>query len=188
MFGIDDIFLLAVPEMFAAAEGAAAITTAAEVAAAAEAAATAAAAAEAAAAATTAAEAATAAQTATGIMQAAPAAEIAALPANQVAALGPETAYSELMQSVNSFTPETSMLSPQSTQLAGPLPSSSITQPIDAPLNSLAQVQAAPSNMAPGIDSLGTQPESYGTSFTPNQSVLSRADLIVQLTFLMQII
>ena len=49
MFGIDDIFLLAVPEMFAAAEGAAAITTAAEVAAAAEAAATAAAAAEAAA-------------------------------------------------------------------------------------------------------------------------------------------
>jgi hypothetical protein len=164
MFGIDDIFLLAVPEMFAAAEGAAAITTAAEVAAAAEAAATAAAAAEAAAAATTAAEAATAAQTATGIMQAAPAAETAALQASP-----------ELMQSVANFTPETSMFSPQSTQLAGSMPADASTA-----LNPLPQVQAAPSNMAPGIDSLGTQPESYDTSFTPNQSVSPNGSLGTQ--------
>jgi hypothetical protein len=170
MFGIDDIFLLAVPEMFAAAEGAAAITTAAEVAAAAEAAATAAAAAEAAAAATTAAEAATAAQTATGIMQAAPAAETAALQASP-----------ELMQSVANFTPETNMFSPQSTQLAGPLPSSSITQPIDAPLNSLAQVQAAPSNMAPGYESLGTQPGGpYSTANLSNANNIASESLGTQ--------
>jgi hypothetical protein len=158
-------------EATTAAVTAAEIAAAAEAAAIAEAAATAAAAAEAAAATTAAAQAATATEAATGIMQAAPAAETAALQANQVAALGQETAaglgqetsLAELMKSVNSFTPETSMYGPDSMQLAGPLPSSSITQPIDAPLNSLPQAPVVQSPTISGVNATS------GNNLTPAQ-------------------
>jgi hypothetical protein len=155
-----DILAIFAAEAAVAAEAAAI----AEAAAVAEAAATAAAAAETAAATTAAAQAATATEAATGIMQAAPAAETAALQASP-----------ELMQSVANFTPETSMFSPQSTQLAGSMPADASTA-----LNPLPQTPAMQSPMAPGIDSLGTQPESYGTSFTPNQSVSPNGSLGTQ--------
>ena len=115
MFVIDDllaIFAAAAPEMFVAAEGATALTTAAEIAAAEAAAATAAEVAAAEAAKIAAAEAAQVASS--GIMQAAP----------EVASLGAETTglqssnAAELMKSAANFRPETSMFSPESTQLA----------------------------------------------------------------------
>jgi len=174
-----EIFLAVAPEAIAAVEGTAAIATAAETAAAAQAAATAAAAAEAA-------QAAQAAQAASGIMQAAPAAETAALQANQVAALGQETAAlqanPELMQSVAKFNPPTSMVGPDSTQLAnamqpadyfknvplnGGLTESEVInkQILDTPLKNLEQVQYKPLSTP---NQVGNYPGGSTASTSPN--------------------
>ena len=149
MFGIDDFFLAtfleAVPEMFAATEGATALTAATEATAAAEAAAAA---------------------------QAAQAAQIAAAEAAQTASSGIlQAANPELLQSAANFAPETSMFSPESTQLAslestipqqvseslgtqpgGPFDTSSLSNAVGNPNNPTGLQQFAnPSGTGPGL-------------------------------------
>lgn len=147
MFGIDDIFLLAVPEMFAAAEGTAAIATTAETAAAAEAAAQAAAVAQAA----EAAQAAQAAQAASGIMQAAP--DVAALTPNNVAVLGQNAGP----MSADGTTALNSLPEVQAT------PSVPMSADKSTVLNTLGQAPATPSATVSGVNATS------GNNLTPAQ-------------------